>query len=558
MRIRTFYEPGCGALFILLVITMAQFITLSHSQRLSTLPQHRLPSKIAVIGAGAAGLISAQRLHRDGFSVKVFERGNHVGGVWKYCEEGVLYRSLQTNIPKEIMPFNYQCPFEDDTEKKSFIPHSRVQSYLEKFSATNKLEDLISFSSHVKHVRKDSKADNWVITIEDGDDGRNLREESFDAVLVCNGHYDVPFVPNLKGFENFRGEHLHARDYDDPACHRGKKVLIVGGSMSASDLSSELGKYASSVHVSDRNYNVDLAPSDVGNVVHRHGLKECHSDGSIEHTNGDKVSYDVIIWCTGYLYDMPFLEDEPALTSVLDSKKKRVPNLYQQIVSIEDPTMAFIGLPFSVTPFPCFNWQVRWVSSLYSGRTCLPSKDHMLSWLHRFEEDLTRRCFMERKYHQLSERQWPYYRFLAMSAEGVAPGALENWFDPDVRALRAPEIIDGNDSPKPPSEHTVDEILNSASSRGSNEENEYHEIEEQLAFMLRYIDMQEGIYSDIGPYRPKYPGQADTYRQRKYIVDRGSLGWQVDEGDSQKGGVDSLSCTTSSSTTTSSSPSSSL
>ena len=41
---------------------------------------------VAVIGAGAAGLVTAHELLRQGHTVKVFEQSNRVGGLWNYEE----------------------------------------------------------------------------------------------------------------------------------------------------------------------------------------------------------------------------------------------------------------------------------------------------------------------------------------------------------------------------------------------------------------------------------------------------------------------------------------
>ena len=40
--------------------------------------------KVVVIGAGAAGLVTARELIRAGFSVTVFEQSTRVGGLWVY------------------------------------------------------------------------------------------------------------------------------------------------------------------------------------------------------------------------------------------------------------------------------------------------------------------------------------------------------------------------------------------------------------------------------------------------------------------------------------------
>ena len=41
----------------------------------------------AVIGAGAAGLVAARELVREGHKVTVFEKGSCTGGVWVYTDE---------------------------------------------------------------------------------------------------------------------------------------------------------------------------------------------------------------------------------------------------------------------------------------------------------------------------------------------------------------------------------------------------------------------------------------------------------------------------------------
>ena len=42
---------------------------------------------VAVIGAGAAGLMAARELLREGHRVRVYEKGERLGGVWAYTEE---------------------------------------------------------------------------------------------------------------------------------------------------------------------------------------------------------------------------------------------------------------------------------------------------------------------------------------------------------------------------------------------------------------------------------------------------------------------------------------
>ena len=51
-------------------------------------PIHHVPRPVqGVIGAGAAGLVTARELIREGHRPTVFEQGSRVGGVWVYTDK---------------------------------------------------------------------------------------------------------------------------------------------------------------------------------------------------------------------------------------------------------------------------------------------------------------------------------------------------------------------------------------------------------------------------------------------------------------------------------------
>ena len=63
---------------------------------------------MAVIGAGAAGLVSIHELRKEGHQVTCFESEPDIGGTW--CQESSsrtsMYDSLRTNLPRQIMSFD--------------------------------------------------------------------------------------------------------------------------------------------------------------------------------------------------------------------------------------------------------------------------------------------------------------------------------------------------------------------------------------------------------------------------------------------------------------------
>ncbi|KXZ53330.1 hypothetical protein GPECTOR_7g1224 [Gonium pectorale] len=56
--------------------------------------------------------------------------------------------------------------------------------------------------------------------------GVHVQQELYDAVVVCNGHYSEPRLPEVRGAFGsppaFPGQQLHSHNYRDPEQWRGK------------------------------------------------------------------------------------------------------------------------------------------------------------------------------------------------------------------------------------------------------------------------------------------------------------------------------------------------
>lgn len=86
---------------------------------------------------------------------------------------------------------------------------------------------------------------------------------------------------------------------------------------------------------------------------------------------------DAIVFCTGYLYSLPFLTDaDPAL--VTDGG--RVENVYQHVFYTPHPTLSFIVLNQRIIPFPTAECQSAVVARALSGRLTLPARAQMRAW----------------------------------------------------------------------------------------------------------------------------------------------------------------------------------
>ena len=181
--------------------------------------------------------------------------------------------------------------------------------------------------------------------------------KSFDTVIVCNGHYSQPNVPNLPGIENFKGKILHSHDYRKSEDFKDLTVACIGAGFSGQDIVLELVPVAKRVILSYHSNPITWKlPGNFEQVPEVLCILE---DGSLSCKNGQIITADVIIYCTGYLFDLPFLDASCGVTT--DHEKMMVQPIYKHMIHRDFPdSMFFIGFPF--TPFH-FIWQIFSASS---------------------------------------------------------------------------------------------------------------------------------------------------------------------------------------------------
>lgn len=100
-------------------------------------------NRVAVIGAGIAGLVTAKVLAADGFEVTVFEREPTIGGVWAASR---TYPGLRTNNSRDTYAFS-DHPYDRSADVFPTAEHVReyLASYVERFG----LAPLVCVSTEV-------------------------------------------------------------------------------------------------------------------------------------------------------------------------------------------------------------------------------------------------------------------------------------------------------------------------------------------------------------------------------------------------------------------------
>lgn len=133
-----------------------------------------------------------------------------------------MYEELETNIPRPLMSFSDHS-FPSDCQL--FPTHEAVKKYIDEYG--KELFPLVKFETQVQDVKfleatedltSDSEMINekWLLQAEELRTGRTYQEK-YDAIVVANGHYSVPFVPYIEGAREwndaFPGTLSHSKSF---------------------------------------------------------------------------------------------------------------------------------------------------------------------------------------------------------------------------------------------------------------------------------------------------------------------------------------------------------
>ncbi|ALC40708.1 Fmo-1 [Drosophila busckii] len=390
-----------------------------------TTPMHK-KRRVCVIGAGTAGLCALKNSLQQGFEAVAYERGTEIGGTWVFSEEmpkseydevhSSMYKGLRTNLPKEVMGYP-DFPY-DSAIEESFINAEQVLEFLRAYADHFKLHSHIKLQHEVIRVRP--RLNDWEVYIWDHN-ANTCEPYYFDFVYVCNGHYTEPDIPDIEGMQIYEGQQLHSHLYRKPDNFKDKNVLVLGAGPSGMDIANHIRTVANHVYLS---HHLKTAPNTtfMGNVTQKPDVERFTKDGAI-FKDGSSETFEHVVYCTGYVYTFPCLSTDVGI-QVIDNF---VQPLWKHCVNINNPTMAFIGLPFHVLPTHTFDLQVRFTLKYYSGELELPTREEMIAELEEEQGERWNCGFYNRKKaHQMAERQFEYYNQLATTSgiERIKPVML--------------------------------------------------------------------------------------------------------------------------------------
>ncbi len=168
---------------------------------------------VAIIGAGATGIMAAIKLGEAGCKVSVFEKETDLGGTWR----DNTYPGLICDIPSHL----YRFSFAPNPEwSRTFSPGSEIYDYIRRVAEDHDVEKLISYDSEV--TKLEYRDGRWKLETTRGDQGE------FNVVISAVGILHHPVYPDIDGLDHFEGDCFHSSRWDHEVSLEGKRVGIIG------------------------------------------------------------------------------------------------------------------------------------------------------------------------------------------------------------------------------------------------------------------------------------------------------------------------------------------
>lgn len=193
--------------------------------------------RVAVIGAGMAGVLSAIKLRERGVDCTVFEKADRVGGTWRDNS----YPGLACDVAAHWYTYSFARNPDWD---RLMASGPEIRDYFERVARDYGILPIIRFGDEV--VRLEHTDDGWILTTAAG------HQDRFDAVLAATGVLHHPNIPHFDGIETFAGASFHSARWDHSVPLDGRRIGVIGTGSTAAQLTSALVPRAERFHLFQR------------------------------------------------------------------------------------------------------------------------------------------------------------------------------------------------------------------------------------------------------------------------------------------------------------------
>ena len=202
-----------------------------------------------IVGAGIGGVYAVYKLRQLGLSVRVFEAGPKLGGVWQWnqypgARVDSEYPFYQLSIPEVYKTWSWSERFPSYTELRDYFDHA---------DKVLKISEDSTFNADVVSASFDQRKSKWTVKTRQG------HTATCKYLLLCTGSTYKTHYPDFKGMSDYKGILHHTSRYPaDGVDVSGKKVAVIGQGATGVQVVQELSRKAGSMTVFLRTPNTAL------------------------------------------------------------------------------------------------------------------------------------------------------------------------------------------------------------------------------------------------------------------------------------------------------------
>jgi len=204
---------------------------------------------VLVIGSGFAGIYQLDRLRDLGYSVKIFEAGSKLGGIWYWN----CYPGARVDSEGPIYQFAYKDLWKDWDYKFLYPDWREVREYFAYVDRKLDISKDVQFNTRVEAADFDTDRNQWVVRSSDGSTTRCT------FLVACLGFASKPYLPAIPGWDSFAGTRHHTALWPQEGVDlTGKRVAVIGTGASGVQVIQEAARDAAEVTVFQRTPNLAL------------------------------------------------------------------------------------------------------------------------------------------------------------------------------------------------------------------------------------------------------------------------------------------------------------
>ncbi len=205
---------------------------------------------VVVVGAGFAGLYMLHKLRGLGYSARVFEAGDGVGGTWYWNR----YPGARVDIESQEYSYSFSEELELEWEwTERYATQPELLRYINHVADRFDLRRDIQLETRVTAAVFDEATSRWTVTTDRGD------RVSAKYCVMATGCLSVPKEPDVAGAERFEGETYHTGRWPHEGVDfTGQTVAVIGTGSSAIQSIPQIANQAAKLYVFQRTPNFSL------------------------------------------------------------------------------------------------------------------------------------------------------------------------------------------------------------------------------------------------------------------------------------------------------------